>query len=124
MCCLLCLWCEHSSFLCYFTNAVMEQSCVWLHLFGGHGFDSLSTGRAKCTWVPSESHNAWKKQSQEPPCHEVPGWLVNWYFIPQCGSHKLDWDFTQGWCLLPLYTLNNIIIITRGGSSNHLSDLL
>ena len=37
---------------------------------------------------------------------------------------KLDWDFTQGWCLLPLYTLNNIIIITRGGgSSNHLSDL-
>ena len=41
--------------LCYicvlFTNAVTEQSCDWLHLFGGHGFNSLGAGRARCSWV-------------------------------------------------------------------------
>ena len=38
------------SFECY-TNAVMEQSCDWLHLFGGHGFDLLHAGRTTCSWV-------------------------------------------------------------------------
>ena len=42
---------------------VTEQPCDWLHLFGGHGFYLLGTGRAKCAWVPSESQNAQKRQS-------------------------------------------------------------
>ena len=34
------------------TNAMTEQSSDWLHLVGGHGFDSLSAGRITCSWVP------------------------------------------------------------------------
>ena len=33
------------------TNAVMEQSCDWLHLFGRHWFNSLGAGRTMCSWV-------------------------------------------------------------------------
>ena len=75
------------------TNAMTQQSCDWLHLFGGHRFDLLSTVRAKCTWVPSELCNTQKKQSQKPQCHEVPGWSVDWQTLYHSAAVvKLDCD--------------------------------
>ena len=61
----------------YQTNTVTEQSCDWLHLFGGHGFDLLSTGRAKYTWVPHESQCP-EKAIMKTLCHEAPGQSADW----------------------------------------------
>ena len=74
-----------------YQQSVMEQSCDWLHLFGGHAFDLLSTGRAKCAWVPSESHNTWKKQSQKPHIVRHHGsWLTG-------GLHTTVWQLILDW---------------------------
>ena len=58
---------EGHIYLEHYTNAGTEWSCDWLRLFGGHRFDLLSTGRAKCAWVPCELHNAQKKAIVKKP---------------------------------------------------------
>ena len=55
------------SFLYILTNAVTEWPCDWLHLFGGHGFDLLASGRTKCAWVPWELHNSWEEAITKTP---------------------------------------------------------
>ena len=55
----------------------MEWSCDWLHLFGGHGFNSLSAGRAKCSWVLWVVTQCPKKAKQNPPHCEAPGHSVD-----------------------------------------------
>ena len=49
------------------TNAVTEQSCDWLHLFGGHGFNLPSTWRASCSWGSMGSHTTSGKSNSENP---------------------------------------------------------
>ena len=62
------------------TNAVTEWSCDWLHLFGGHGFDSLSTGRTMCSWVLMVVAQHPKKAITKNPHHEAPGQWVDQAF--------------------------------------------